>query len=64
MQAAADGLGLAIGYRELIDYDLNIGKLVIACDQPVKHPYSYYLVYRPDQDNVSVDAFKQWLMTS
>lgn len=64
MQAAADGLGLAIGYRELIDHDLNSGKLVIAFDRLVKHQYSYYLVYPPDQDDKPINAFKSWLLAS
>ena len=33
-------------------------------NQPLKHPYSYYLVYQPDQNSVSGDAFKQWLLPS
>jgi LysR family glycine cleavage system transcriptional activator len=37
MQAAADGLGLAIGYLELIGRDLQMGKLVTASGSSVKH---------------------------
>ena len=40
MQAAADGLGLAIGYLELVDLDLHSGRLVCASAQRVKHDYS------------------------
>ena len=62
MQAAADGLGIAIGYLELIDKDLHSGNLVIACDQPVKHAFSYYLVYRRSlKMNVSLQQFRDWL---
>ncbi|MBT8433932.1 MAG: transcriptional regulator, partial [Gammaproteobacteria bacterium] len=62
MQAAADGLGLAIGYLELIDKDLHSGNLVIACDQRVKHEFSYYLVYRPSlKKNASLLQFRDWL---
>lgn len=61
MQAAADGLGLAIGYRELIDRDLQNRKLIIAYNQAVKHSYSYYLVYPPKQKNKPLQAFIKWL---
>ena len=64
MQAATDGMGLAIGYRELIDNDLNSGKLVIAFDRLIKHQYSYYLVYPLNQKNASVNVFKDWLLSS
>lgn len=64
MQAAADGLGLAIGYRELIDNDLLNNKLVIASNCPVKHPFAYYLVYPPDQKSRSIASFKAWLKQS
>lgn len=62
MQAAADGLGLAIGYLELIDKDLHSGNLVIAFDQRVKHDFSYFLVYRRSlNQNVSRQQFRKWL---
>ena len=64
MQAAADGLGLAIGYLELIDRDLQSGQLVCASPQTVKHNYSYYLVYRQALVPDSVGAlFRQWLLS-
>jgi len=62
MQAAADGLGLAIGYLELIDRDLRSGRLVCASDRQVKHEYSYYLVYRRSLKLNSGQArFRDWL---
>jgi LysR family glycine cleavage system transcriptional activator len=63
MQAAADGLGLAIGYLELIDRDLQSGQLVCASAQTVKHDYSYYLVYPHPLEPDSVGAlFRKWLL--
>jgi LysR family glycine cleavage system transcriptional activator len=63
MQAAADGLGLAIGYLELIDRDLQSGLLVCASTQRVKHEYSYYLAYahQPEPDSVE-SLFREWLL--
>ncbi|MFT5506740.1 MAG: LysR family glycine cleavage system transcriptional activator [Gammaproteobacteria bacterium] len=63
MQAAADGLGVAIGYHELILDDLKSGKLVIAVDQPVKHAFSYYLVTRKNcLPTHPMHAFSNWLL--
>ena len=63
MQAAADGLGLAIGYLELIDRDLQSGQLVCASAQKVKHDYSYYLAYPHPLKPDSVGAlFREWLL--
>jgi LysR family glycine cleavage system transcriptional activator len=62
MQAATDGLGLAIGYQELIDRDLQLGKLVSASDKTVKHQFSYYLVYnKAITNNEAVHEFRDWL---
>lgn len=63
MQAAADGLGLAIGYLELIDRDLNSGRLLAASEQMVRHDLSYHLVYRPaTKENSSLQLFRDWLI--
>jgi LysR family glycine cleavage system transcriptional activator len=62
MQAAADGLGLAIGYLELIDRDLHSGRLVCASDRQVKHDYCYYLVHRHSPGfNAGQQRFREWL---
>ncbi len=63
MQAAADGLGLAMGYLELVDLDLHSGRLVCASAQRVKHDYSYYLVQRsPPEPNSNQARFCEWLL--
>lgn len=64
MQAAADGLGLAIGYRELIGQDLKSARLVTASNEPIKHQYSYYLVYRKTAGKgKAVKQFKDWMIS-
>jgi LysR family glycine cleavage system transcriptional activator len=64
MQAAADGLGLAIGYRELIDRDLHAGRLISAFDQSVKHQFSYYLVYQKSiEKSEMLIAFRDWIQS-
>ncbi len=62
MQAAADGLGMAIGYLELIDRDLQSGRLVTVFEQTVRHPYSYYLVYPASNlKNPKLAEFRDWI---
>ena len=63
MQAAADGLGVAIGYLELIDQDLNAGRLVIANEHRVKHEFSYYLVYPSiSAESSPLKLFRDWII--
>lgn len=63
MQAAADGLGLAIGYRELIDADLRDGKLICAFEQSVRHAYAYYLVCASGfESRAELSQLHQWLI--
>ena len=63
MQAAADGLGLAIGYQELIDRDLNSGRLLIANEHRIRHAFSYYLVYHPSaKEDAELNLFREWLI--
>ncbi len=64
MQAAADGLGIAIGYRELIDKDLKSGQLILASPQAIKHAFSYYLVFSSDRKSQAMETFENWLMQS
>jgi LysR family glycine cleavage system transcriptional activator len=44
LQAAADGLGIAMGYLEFVQDELASGRLVQPFDLKVRHPFSYYLV--------------------
>lgn len=63
MQAAADGLGLAIGYVEVIDRDLHTGRLLCASDQLVKHESCYYLLQRRGQVlNAAQQRLRAWLI--
>ena len=63
MQAAAGGLGLAMGYVELIGTDLQTGKLVTAFENTVQHQYSYYLVYdKTNNKDRKIVEFQRWLL--
>jgi LysR family glycine cleavage system transcriptional activator len=50
LQAAIDGLGIAMGYVELAAIDLAEGRLVQPFAAAVQHPWSYYIVI--PEDNV------------
>jgi LysR family glycine cleavage system transcriptional activator len=61
MQAAVDGLGIAIGYLELAEADLAAGRLIRPFDLRVRHSFSYYLVYPAARRNEpDLAAFRSW----
>jgi len=62
-QAAADGVGIAIGVRPYIDDDLAAGRLVTPFAQSVPKDASWYLVYRAARDSEpAFVAFRAWIM--
>ena len=78
IQAAADGVGLAMGLRPYIDDDIAAGRLVApferpdvtssgsesrASNGPVSKGMSWYLVYRTEHaGNAAFDAFRGWIL--
>ncbi len=64
LQAAEAGHGIALGRRALIADQLDSGRLVIAYDQAIRSPASYFLQTTPaGLDNARVLAFQQWLLS-
>jgi LysR family glycine cleavage system transcriptional activator len=62
--AAAAGLGIAIGRLPLNDPDLDSGRLVRACEPEVPVATGYWLVGMPGEETRSeIRAFTQWLMS-
>lgn len=62
LQAAVDGLGIAMGYVELAERDLARGRLVAPFQMHVPHPWSYYVVTPSTKaDNPQVSVFRTWL---
>ena len=61
IDAARNGQGIALGWRYLVDDDVQKGSLVKALDAGVETPYGYYLVWpeQPDQSNAA-KQFLQW----
>jgi DNA-binding transcriptional LysR family regulator len=63
LEAAADGLGLAIGRLPIIDDDIAAGRLAIAVDHVVPVMSGYWLVKPPGlETRREIVAFRNWLL--
>jgi LysR family glycine cleavage system transcriptional activator len=63
LQAAADGLGIAMGIRPYIDDDIAAGRLVAPFALTVPKGMQWYLVYRSFQAGQrDFAAFRRWIM--
>jgi LysR family glycine cleavage system transcriptional activator len=63
LQAAVDGLGVAMGIRPYIDDDLAAGRLVAPFALSVPKGMRWYLVYRSFQtEQRDFAAFRRWIM--
>lgn len=64
-QAAADGVGVAIGIRPYIDDDLAARRLVAPFRLSVPKGLQWYLIYRPQRRSQPVfEHFRKWLLSS
>jgi LysR family glycine cleavage system transcriptional activator len=60
--AAAQGMGVALVPRLLIEQELARGELVVACDRPLEGERAYYLVTTArSQERPAVQTFIDWL---
>jgi LysR family transcriptional regulator, glycine cleavage system transcriptional activator len=63
LQAAVDGLGVAMGIRPYIDDDLAAGRLVAPFGLSVPKGMRWYLVYRSFQtERRDFSAFRRWIV--
>jgi LysR family glycine cleavage system transcriptional activator len=63
LQAAADGLGIAMGIRPYVDDDLAAGRLVAPFSLSVPKGMRWYLVYRGFRtEQRDFAAFRRWIM--
>jgi LysR family glycine cleavage system transcriptional activator len=63
LQAATDGLGLAIGRLPLIDDDIAAGRLAIAIDHVAPVMSAYWLIQpRGVETRREIVAFRKWLL--
>jgi len=62
LNAAAEGLGVALGRHPLVDLDLESGALVSVLGPPVPSTSSYWLVCAPQSlGRPDVRAFRDWI---
>jgi LysR family glycine cleavage system transcriptional activator len=63
LQAAADGVGIAMGIRPYVDDDIRAGRLVAPFPLTVPKGKEWYLVYREfRKDQRDFGAFRRWLL--
>jgi len=63
LQAVMSGLGIALGRRPIIDFDLEAERLVPLFDTTINSVDKFYLVHPPQkQRNTAVAIFKEWLL--
>jgi LysR family transcriptional regulator, glycine cleavage system transcriptional activator len=64
VQAAADGLGIAIADRWLVHDDLAAGRLIVPFEGALARAEGYYVVGRESaRDSLHIGAFWRWLLT-
>ena len=64
LQAAVDGLGVAMGIRPYIDDDLMAGRLVAPFTLSVPKGKRWFLVYRQQRvDDPAFVAFRRWMLS-
>ncbi len=64
INAAVNGLGVAIADRQLVQAELDSGRLVAPFDITVPSTIGYYLVYRNNQHNdPRIKAFRDWALS-
>jgi LysR family glycine cleavage system transcriptional activator len=63
LQAALDGLGIAMGYLELAEPDIASGRLVCPVPLAVRHRFSYHLAYPAAKSSHSeIQDFRSWVL--
>lgn len=62
LQAAVDGVGIAMGISPYIDDDIAAGRLVAPFEIAIPKGLSWYLVYRPSRrEEPAFGAFRNWI---
>ena len=65
LQAALDGLGVAVGLRPYVEDDITAGRLVAPFALAVPKGRAWYLLYQPfRKDDPAFIAFRTWLRAS
>jgi DNA-binding transcriptional LysR family regulator len=61
LQAAVDGLGIAIASKPLIERDIAAGRLVCPIAKPEADGGDYVLVSEEHPENAAAQAFREWI---
>jgi LysR family transcriptional regulator, glycine cleavage system transcriptional activator len=61
LQAAVDGLGIAIASKPLIERDVAAGRLVCPIARPESDGGDYVLVSEEHPENAAAQAFREWI---
>jgi LysR family glycine cleavage system transcriptional activator len=65
LQAAADGVGVAMGIRPYIDDDIRAGRLIAPFSVTVPKGQQWYLIYRDiRRDQPDFVSFRDWIMAA
>ena len=65
IQAAIEGLGVALGRSVLVKGDLDAGRLVRPFEVAIPAEFAYYLVYPPDLESApKIEVFRNWLQST
>jgi LysR family glycine cleavage system transcriptional activator len=63
LDAAANGLGVALARRSLSEHDLETGRLVKPFPEELGAEYGYYLAWRPDSRKLPIiEQFRDWML--
>jgi LysR family glycine cleavage system transcriptional activator len=63
LEAAAEGLGVALGRSGLIEQDLRTGRLVRAFEDGIPSEFGFWVVWRPDSRKLRrIAALRDWLV--
>jgi len=63
IDAAAEGLGVALAIRGLIDRDLALGRIVMPLDKVRRSSRAFVLMYRPSiEHDPAIAALRRWLL--
>ncbi|MBE9550372.1 MAG: transcriptional regulator GcvA [Proteobacteria bacterium] len=62
LEAAAQGMGLALGHTPLIQEDLESGRLVKPFETSLQGEMAYYIVTPMGTDNDLANVFRDWLL--
>jgi LysR family transcriptional regulator, glycine cleavage system transcriptional activator len=65
IQAAIEGLGVALGRSVLVKGDLQAGRLIRPFTPSIMAEFAFYLVYLPETEAApKIKAFRDWLITT